>query len=606
MVDPLQLTLDSGSLFAYLALPPIAIAALFLVAWDRDLGGEYFGFGKRTFLLLLVGGAIGWIANLPVFAYHGSVMAVNVGGALLPIAISLGVLAYRFFPGGARELASFVGAFAVATMAALLLLAYGGLHLQLLAIPLAFVVGALLVLLLRASTLPAPRPSPRLALVAFGLVAIGVWATYATTQVIILVGIVSNFPGYVAVPVAVGALSVGIRWPRRDAPALAYATSTLGVLVGADVLHQPTLFSGPTFLGAIGGAGLEDLVFLTGLFALTTALGLQELARWLWPRALPEATPPALGSTTLWGPWRGDGRFREAIAAYAAERFTEVPGRVLQTVGEELSRTRTALDLPSPPTRGPLEGLVVHPLFSADLENLKSLSDRGSLTLEDARRSLITGFLMQRGLLELLRQRFAEIGDRVKAYLFDLLLVFAPAFPLMLLALRLSGASNLGAGETSIAFNAVLYSFGAWPFILFALSEYLHGATPGKMLMRLRVVGLDGQRPSFIAVVARNVTKLVPLAILSEGFAVGLLFALYEPAGLALGIATVVGSILLSFIPAAISLLTIRATPRRQRPGDMLGGTMVWRETQPVTPMGSMPMARGTAPAPQGWSHRLR
>ena len=122
MVDLFQLLYDTTAIVAYLVLPVAIFAALFLLAWERGLEGDLVGFGKRTFLLLLVGGVIGYLANLPFFTWNGSVLMVNVGGALLPVAVSLVVLDQRILPGRTRELALFLGMLTLAVSATLVAL----------------------------------------------------------------------------------------------------------------------------------------------------------------------------------------------------------------------------------------------------------------------------------------------------------------------------------------------------------------------------------------------------------------------------------------------------------------------------------------------------
>lgn len=78
-------------------------------------------------------------------------------------------------------------------------------------------------------------------------------------------------------------------------------------------------------------------------------------------------------------------------------------------------------------------------------------------------------------------------------------------------------------------------------FIYFIVSEAMFGATPGKQLMRVKVVRLDGRPLTLAAVVVRNALRFVdflPFAYLAGGF-------------------------------------LVLATPRAQRIGDMAAGTAV-------------------------------
>ena len=77
-------------------------------------------------------------------------------------------------------------------------------------------------------------------------------------------------------------------------------------------------------------------------------------------------------------------------------------------------------------------------------------------------------------------------------------------------------------GATSSVINGDGFSFSSsWyatmPYLwlaliivaYFTIFEALFGATPGKGLLRLRVVGLDGRRPSFGAILIRNIFRLI-------------------------------------------------------------------------------------------------
>jgi len=85
-------------------------------------------------------------------------------------------------------------------------------------------------------------------------------------------GIVAEFPYWLIPVLSASLLSVvfskGIE--RRAAP-FAYTIGTLGVLIGADVLHLFGLLSFPVHAATnavIGGASVFDMVFITGVLAV--------------------------------------------------------------------------------------------------------------------------------------------------------------------------------------------------------------------------------------------------------------------------------------------------------------------------------------------------
>jgi uncharacterized RDD family membrane protein YckC len=141
--------------------------------------------------------------------------------------------------------------------------------------------------------------------------------------------------------------------------------------------------------------------------------------------------------------------------------------------------------------------------------------------------------------------------QRLGAALVDLALVAG----IQLLVSQTFGVLHAESGFYSIAGNGVTAMWGAAPALsygqlcvvvvaYFALFEGLFAVTPGKALFGLRVVTLDGGRPSLRAILVRNVLRLVDAL---PGF----------------------------YIVGAIS---INLSTREQRLGDRAAGTMVVRE----------------------------
>ena len=97
------------------------------------------------------------------------------------------------------------------------------------------------------------------------------------------------------------------------------------------------------------------------------------------------------------------------------------------------------------------------------------------------------------GLPEAGRGSIAPVGRRVSAVFIDWVLCVLIAYGLI--AQRHAHAAN----------NWALVVFGALSLIGLSLV----GSTPGKMLMRLRVVGIDGRRLSPLAALIRTVLLLI-------------------------------------------------------------------------------------------------
>lgn len=570
------LVLDVGSTVTYLALPPLLVAGLFLLGWDPDWAGASIGFGRGTFWLLVAGGILGWLGNIPFFLYHGSVMALNVGGGLIPLILALTLFATRVLPGRWRELSILLGALGLATTAGFVLITLLPAPDAVPALLVAYAVPGGALGLVSRSAGPATRPR----LGSYALVSLGVVGTYAITQPVVNVGIVASFPSYLIWPLVLGVLSVPLMGFARGSPALAYASATLGVLVGADILHEAPLFTSLPFLGAIGGAGPLDLVFLSGPIAL--------FASFFTRRAL------APGGGTAHG--RGEppagrpGPLDGALVSFRNGDYPAVYREVLMGITSEAVRTWRAL-YGSPPSQvdEPLVGLQVHPLLRADLRNLEALSRDPPTDEEDARSALWTGYLIQRGLQGMLDRRLGTPRARILAFLIDIGLALAIAVPLLVWLFLSLRFTSLTAALDSVPYEAALAALGSWPYVLFVVLEGRYGTTPGKWVEHLSVVGPDGERPGPLAIIIRNVPKLIPLAALSLAVGEALPAAYFTgDAGLVL-VTVLLGVGVLGF-SGLVGLWAMVGNPLRQRVGDLMAGTEVWNR--------SPPLSEGTGPAP--------
>ena len=85
-------------------------------------------------------------------------------------------------------------------------------------------------------------------------------------------GIVSPFPYWLLPPMAASLYSLLVGYKsKKKAASIAYISGTLGVLLGADLLHLNELISRdvPRYtMASIGGAAILDMVFLTGIIAI--------------------------------------------------------------------------------------------------------------------------------------------------------------------------------------------------------------------------------------------------------------------------------------------------------------------------------------------------
>ncbi|HEY6105395.1 MAG TPA: RDD family protein [Anaeromyxobacteraceae bacterium] len=138
----------------------------------------------------------------------------------------------------------------------------------------------------------------------------------------------------------------------------------------------------------------------------------------------------------------------------------------------------------------------------------------------------------------------AGLGGRALAYLVDLLVIFL-FWVAALLVYSIAGDLLRRIQEMSFGAQAlavVLFFFTGWAWDV-AWEVAWGGQTPGKRLLGLRVVGRDGAPVSFVESLLRNVLRAVEVPLL------------YAP-----------------------GVLMVALTPRHQRLGDMVAGTLVVKD----------------------------
>lgn len=160
----------------------------------------------------------------------------------------------------------------------------------------------------------------------------------------------------------------------------------------------------------------------------------------------------------------------------------------------------------------------------------------------------------------------ASLGERAVAFSIDIVILFATIFFIALVGMFLTAGSGLTFpfGMTLIAIFVVQHGY----FVFF--ETHWQGVTPGKKVMRLRVVSKDGAGLVTDAIIARNLMRDV------EVFLPGAVLAAPEqvwgnaPSWM--------------IVPASLWLLLMFAMPalsrERTRIGDLVGGTLVVRLPQ--------------------------
>jgi uncharacterized RDD family membrane protein YckC len=629
VVDPFQLTFDIAGDAVTLLLPATLWALLFLLAWEQAPFAESIGFGRWAFWLLLPGALLASFALLPIAPVSYDWVAVSLAGALFPLLV--GALAFgRAAPPLGRSVARYLGFVTVEAAVLLLLvlpisgpitsaLAVGGLSTYaagILVVFLASVVLTAIALTIFGRGSNAAEPADRSSrIVGFALaLTTGVLAsTFAASSAIPGVGIVESFPEYLLPPVGAGVVAVVLApwvFPGREGFALptAFFSATFGVLLGADLLRQPPLYgTGPAGLYTIGGAGVLDLVYLSGLLAFGAAYATHRaLGRRLVAEDGATAAPRGTPFTLLVASYRAGVRGDLAASIESADRASHDAAR----------QAHRLLDLPEAPEDRPWQGLPVPGWVVADQANLDAVARAGTADPREGFRAWLTARWLVNVGRDLGFRRFATVGGRAAAFAVDLAVVVAPAILVWSVVAVLTPGDLLSL-LSNVGFNAAIYGFIALAFFFLVLSETLTGTSPGKRALGLAVRDRSMHRPEFPAALVRNVSLLPVLTILGIGGALAVAFVL-KPSGLTsltvAGIALPAGLLatasIVFFLVGGIGLLgalgalSIALTSERQRLGDVWAGTWVVRAASPVRY--PIPPVAASAPAPPSPSGPLR
>ncbi|MCI4322956.1 MAG: RDD family protein [Thermoplasmata archaeon] len=590
MVDLGQLANDVAANVAFLLLPTGLWLFLYLWIWERPQEAAAAGFDRRTFWLLVAGGIAGTLADIPILWWTGDVLAVNIGGGLLPIAISLWLI-YRSLPGpGLATLQRFLLLFGATTAAlfAVVVLAPAAW------LPWLVTGGAALVAAAAFVSVDSTSPWRGVALLT-GLSLLGLDLAFLTSVTVPSAGIESMFPLYLIAPLLLGAIPAVVA-PRYLGTArivsvpIAFASMTFGVLTGADVLHQPPLYGKGAGILAIGGAGVQDLVYLSGLFAVVVAW----TATWAIERrqrgtADPVPSKPALSGEPIALAVRHvqEGRTELAIAASQA---------AVRSAVEEARRLR-ALPV-SGAGEDPWSGLPVPGWARTDAANLEAFGRVPPRSSRDGIRALLTARELVTVARQVTQPVFATVRARTTAFLLDLAIVTAPALAVFAIIVWTATGGPLVLLNNIPLVTATL-AYPALAYLYFALFETFTGTTPGKRILGLVVVDRALQRPGPSTALVRNTPLILPLAAIALVLADLLLFVRFHttsaPGDLSvvnvgLSNALLAGSIICALTGAA-TLLALAITGGRGRVGDVWAGTRVLRRSW-IIPAGGSPAPR--------------
>ncbi len=602
MVAPAQLVYDVSSVAISTAVPGVVWALWFGLAWKHPEFAESLGLGRKEFWLLLPGALLASFALLPLFPVTNDVLAVSFAGAGFPLAV--GILALdRMAPPLRRAVRRLFVPLAVEVVA-------------LLSVVLLFDAGRFGALTSRAGGSGWPVELGLVAAVAvasvvvvaalgteerpiggaIALVNLVLVLTFAGATAIPGVGIEESFPYYLLPPLFAGVSAVLLAprlFPGSEAFALplGFFATGWGVVIGADVLWQPPLYGhGPAGLYAIGGAGVLDLVYLSGFLGLLGAWATHRLlGRGYGATGPPLVAPPASPNRLV----------RQAYLAGLDGDLTGSLRASAEAAGASAAQARRLLGTPASAGGRPWDGLPVPGWVVSDTANLERSAAAGATDPREAVRGWVTARALVRVADGISRGRFASIGQRLLAFVIDVAVLGAAA------AAVLAGIVAFTPGSlddvlSSVAVNAAVYGFVAVALLYFALSELWTGATIGKHLVGIEVTDRAMGRASGVSAFVRNAPLLPPMTLFSIGLALAVTLALRGIAwGASVGLGVFGGTLeLLSIalfvlagvaVTGGIGVIVIRLTADHQRVGDLWAGTWVVR--RPIRPARAVPPA---------------
>lgn len=163
--------------------------------------------------------------------------------------------------------------------------------------------------------------------------------------------------------------------------------------------------------------------------------------------------------------------------------------------------------------------------------------------------------------------------QRLPAFLSDVLLRATVYWILAFITIFWLSVSNLGAvlGPILVFVLFVTYFLFSWFYGIY-FETYFNGRTPGKMLFKLRVIGIDGRPINGVQAALRNLLRLADMNIMLS----------LQLFGSELPPAYVIPTM-------SIGLASMLFTSRMQRIGDLAAGTMVISERRRSSPLSKPP-----------------
>ncbi len=471
-----------------IALPVLLYVELYIGHMDYPGFLQKCGFGRREVGLLLVGGLVGIILgpfglfSVPLYIYQNSLLLIDIGGAIIPIVLSIYLIKTKKL-----NLPTLIASIAVISVVAYMISEF--------------------------------RPP---------------------------LGIVSEFPFFLFPSFAAIGLAL-IVYRRRITSGIpfAYATTTFGVLIGADIVRIPLVMVGleevrvasglDVAAGSIGGAGGMDLVFLAGLIAIAPLFFLATSAL---RRSKEKITPTRAFDNELNATMMMSERmFREGDYDTAIETALRAVNMKIEEIGYKFGIEQSPYVT--------LDMLQVHPYLRNDYWLLVNASRPQPKTQNDAFRAIITAKHLIRELEKVEGRLYATHSQRIVAFLIDMSIIIGIMAVFFYIGgiIGLYDLTDVFGLLTSIWFVAFTMWLWVVQAIYFTIFEAWKGQSPGKKLIGIKVTNDEHKKCGFMDAFTRNVVRLFDMVLLFYG----------------------------------ISLIVMKIYPKRQRIGDKVAKTVVMK-----------------------------
>ncbi len=557
---------------SFILIPLISFIVIYSFVIDYGSLSSKWGLTRVTISFLVVGSFFGFLGNIPIFGMDHTIIAINIGGAIIPLTLSY-IFIKKIFDSKSYYI-FFIAGVVIFVVGNLFIFIYENspfINVLYSNIPLYCLI---FTAILDISIIPFFTKKVDL-IASMILLEFIAFLTYSITVVVPSQGIESSFPYYLMPSIAASFISLFI-W-RKDnmrTTLASYFSSTIGVLTGADIFHQPSLY-GPkiSIIGSIGGAGPMDMVFQAGLisFAITLLFihwnkinsenRLSEEENGIVSRSI--YLTNALSSLKY-------GKYKESM---------DYSKKALDVILNEFMQMTSSFSI------NDLSNIIPVKYFnSGDYYNMSNIYDSKTYNYENAY-DVYRASIHMISLLDEFKGRYilANFKDRFIANAIDIVIFTVPLFLILLFKMKGLPFANITNFIQTIQFNLIMLFYTSLFIIYVILSEYSFGKSMGKYFMNLEVRAITYRSIGFVQSLTRNITRLPMLYLLfaistDSAITMDLLFFALNNSPITIVqivINIVIFIMLLLLLTVVIPYSFMKKGVWRQRFGDFIGNTVV-------------------------------